>query len=67
MLFVMKHQFRGEREVKNGLHNEAERVKTGSRESDPATDTPFEEVDPAEFFDPEEFGIRRPDSRSFPA
>jgi len=36
----------------------AEHAKNGSVEPDP-TDTHPDEIDPAEFFDPEEFGIRR--------
>lgn len=35
------------------------RGKTGSQKSDPAIDTAFEDIDPAEFFDPEEFGYKR--------
>lgn len=33
--------------------------KTGSKDSEPAIDTAFEDIDPAEFFDPEEFGYKR--------
>jgi len=36
----------------------AAQAKSGSVEPDP-TDTAPDEIDPAEFFDPEEFGIRR--------
>ena len=55
----MIRQFKGSEEWKKELQQAAERLKTGSQEAD-ATDTPEDgEIDPAEFFDPEEFGIRR--------
>lgn len=38
---------------------------TGSEQNDPTPeDLLVEEIDPAEFFDPEEFGVRRRDLRS---
>jgi len=55
----MIRTFRDRKEPKNRPRNDANRRKTGSRESDPMNDTYFDDIDPAEFFDPEEFGIRR--------
>jgi hypothetical protein len=54
----MTYEFQGREEPKIRPHREPRRVKTGSRKSYRTTDTPVEEVDidPAEFFDPEEFG-----------
>ena len=51
----------------NGQFQEGENIKkrlvlekTGSKEGNPAPDVSIEdEIDPADFFDPEEFGIRR--------
>jgi len=54
----MIRQFRGPEDWKKELREAAERLKTGSQEADP-TDTPEDEIDPAEFFDPEEFGVCR--------
>jgi hypothetical protein len=46
-------------ESKKRRHHAPDVLKTGSEELNP-TDTPQDdEIDPAEFFDPEEFGIRR--------
>ena len=56
---VMIRQSGDEKEAKKRRETAGKRGKTGSQESDPATDTLFDEIDPAEFFDPEEFGIRR--------
>lgn len=49
-----------EAEEREKRHQHApEALKTGSQEADP-TDTPEDdEIDPAEFFDPEEFGVSR--------
>ena len=55
----MIRQSGDKKEVKKKRETVGWRGKSGSRESDPATDTPFEEIDPADFFDPEEFGFRR--------
>jgi hypothetical protein len=33
-------------------------MKTGSQETEPVSDEGIDEIDPAELFDPEEFGIR---------
>ena len=63
----MSYRFRGMDEPEIRPHKEPERVKTGSRKSYRTTDTPAEraDIDPAEFFDPEEFGYRRRDVKSF--
>jgi hypothetical protein len=52
-------------EPKKRLSEDAELLKTGSRKSDGPTGTLAEDIDPAEFFDPEEFGYRRRDVKSF--
>jgi hypothetical protein len=57
----MTYGFRGLREAKNGRRDDVERLETGSEESSRLTDTPADDIDPAEFFDPEEFGYRRRD------
>jgi hypothetical protein len=64
---VMTYGFQGVEEPKIGPHKEPQRVKTGFRKSYRMTDTRTLEVDidPAEFFDPEEFGYRRRDIKSF--
>ena len=61
----MIRQFRDGGKPKKRLHEEVTRPKTGSEESDPAIDTLAEDIDPAEFFDPEEFGFRR-NAKQFP-
>lgn len=56
-------------EPKIGRHDKRERLQTGSEESKGPTDTPrieVDEVDPADFFDPEEFGYRRGDQHPSP-
>ena len=60
----MSYGFRGLREPKMRRVDEAQGLKTGSKESDPVVDTYSEDIDPADFFDPEEFGIRRRDPKS---
>ena len=55
----MTYGFRGLGEPKIRQQKEPERVVTGLGKADAATDTSFEDIDPADFFDPEEFGIRR--------
>jgi len=55
----MIRQSGDEKEQKKRRKTSADGAVTGSRESDPATDTPFEDIDPADFFDPEEFAFRR--------
>jgi ASC-1-like (ASCH) protein len=51
----------GEREEgKNGRKKVARRVNSGSQNHVPPTDTSiFDEIDPADFWDPEEFRIWR--------
>ena len=54
----MRHQIGEEEEVTKARKKVAERRITGSEKSDPETDTVFDEIDPADFIDPEEFGYR---------
>jgi hypothetical protein len=55
----MRHQL-GEGEERKKQHKKVTgREITGSGKSDPATDTDYQDIDPADFFDPEEFGVRR--------
>jgi hypothetical protein len=47
-------------ERKNRRKKSTDRVPFGSRKKEPAADLfRDDEIDPADFFDPEEFGIRR--------
>lgn len=55
----MIRQFRREEAGKKKRLTDAEEPPTGSEETEPLADTYSEDIDPAEFFDPEEFGIRR--------
>ena len=55
----MRHQLGEEKNAKQEHKKVAGRRITGSQESDQATDTAFDEIDPADFIDPEEFGFRR--------
>jgi len=55
----MIRQFQAGKEPKKMSPSDARRGKTGSEESHPVIDTSFEDIDPADFFDPEEFGFRR--------
>jgi hypothetical protein len=57
----MIRQFKVGEEVKNRGEKVAEGRVTGFKRSR-ATDTGIEEIDPAKFIDPEEFGIRRRDT-----
>jgi hypothetical protein len=59
----MIRQSREGKEVKNQAKKVAEGRVTGFKRSR-ATDTDVEEIDPAEFFDPEEFGVRRRDAQT---
>jgi hypothetical protein len=54
----MRHQLGEGEEAKKQHKKVAGRLKTGSEKSVPATDTVFDEIEPADFFDPEEFGVR---------
>ena len=60
----MTHGFRRSHEPPKKVPHDREHPKTGSKESDQLTDTPWDAVDPAEFFDPEEFGYRRREPQS---
>jgi hypothetical protein len=51
----MRHQLGEEEKRKKRLTS----AKTGSQESDRADDLIADEIDPADFMDPEEFGVRR--------
>ena len=55
----MRHQLGEGEEAKKEDKKVAGRRISGSERHDPATDTVFDEIEPADFFDPEEFGIRR--------
>lgn len=60
----MRHPLGEENEVKKWREKVAERRNSGAEIDPQATDTlasgsPEDEVDPADFFDPEEFGYRR--------
>ena len=55
----MTYGFRGLGEPKIKPGDESKRPVTGSEKGKEPIDTPGEEVDPAEFFDPEEFGVRQ--------
>lgn len=61
----MAYGFKGLGEPKIRPQHEAQALKTGSKESEPAIDTYSEDIDPADFFDPEEFGVRRREPKSF--
>jgi hypothetical protein len=55
----MRHQLgEGEEAKKEDKKVAAWRISDGEN-YDPATDTVFEEIEPADFFDPAEFGYRR--------
>jgi len=57
----MMHQFGEGRERKNRPERVADGLQTGSEKVNlPDVDT-YDEIDPADFFDPEEFGIGRRD------
>ena len=58
----MIRRFKGLGEPKIEAPEEGKPFKTGFAKGKEPTDTPrieVDEVDPAEFFDPEEFGVRR--------
>jgi len=59
----MRHQIGEGGNLKKRDNKVAGRGITGSEERDPATDPDLYEIDPADFVDPEEFGIRRRFSR----
>lgn len=56
----MKHQLREGEEVKKWKKKVGDRLKTGSGRNEPASELlTDDEIDPADFFDPEEFGVGR--------
>ena len=58
----MRHQYNEGGGYKKRQEKVAERLNTGSQKNEPAPDElTDDEIDPADFFDPEEFGIRRRD------
>jgi hypothetical protein len=59
----MIRQSKAGEEVKNRRKKVAEGRVTGFKRSR-ATDPGFDEIDPAEFFDPEEFGVGRRDTQT---
>jgi hypothetical protein len=62
----MRHQLGEGEEEKNRKKKVGDRPATGSRKNEPAPDElTDDDIDPADFFDPEEFGVGRGDSRSF--
>jgi hypothetical protein len=62
----MRHQLGEGEEVKKRKKKVGEQPATGSQKNEPATDGLTDrEIDPADFFDPEDFGIRRGDLKSF--
>ena len=61
----MIRQSGADKEAKKRREYSGKRGKTDSQESNPTNDTPFDDIDPAEFFDPEEFGIRRGERRRY--
>jgi hypothetical protein len=56
---VMRHELGEGKEAKKEHKKVAGARISGSEKHDAATDTVFDEIEPADFFDPEEFGIRR--------
>lgn len=57
---VMSHPFGEREEPKKPPNTGARPARLKSSRLTPATDTEvFDEIDPADFWDPEEFGIRR--------
>jgi hypothetical protein len=56
---VMRHPLGEENEVKKWRKNVESRPNSGADTHAESTDTLPDEIDPADFFDPEEFGYRR--------
>jgi hypothetical protein len=57
---VMRHQLGEGEEVKQWQKKVGERPVTGSQKNEPAPDElADDEIDPADFFDPDEFRVRR--------
>lgn len=62
----MRHQIGEGGEVKNRRKKVGGRRSTGSHRNEPAPDElTDDDIDPADFFDPEEFGFRRGALKSF--
>jgi len=62
----MKHQLGEGEEVKKRKKKVVDRLKTGSQKNEPTPDAlDDDEIDPAHFFDPEEFDARGRDSKFF--
>ena len=58
----MRHQLGEGEEVKKRDKKVVDRLKTGLQKNEPASDAlTDDEIDPADFFDPEEFGLGRRD------
>ena len=55
----MRHQLGEGEEVKKRQKKVGDRPATGSQKNEPAPDELTAEIDPADCFDPEEFGVRR--------
>jgi hypothetical protein len=55
----MRRSLGEEEEVKKWQKKVAARRNSGSHKHEPATDPVFDDIDPADFIDPEEFGFRR--------
>jgi len=55
----MRHELGEGEEVKKHPKKVAERRNSSAEERAESTDTHPDEIDPADFFDPEEFGYRR--------
>jgi len=55
----MRQPLGEEKEVKKWQKKVAARQNSGAETDPQATDTSADEIDPADFFDPEEFGYRR--------
>jgi hypothetical protein len=61
----MKHQIGEGEEVKKRKKKVVDRLKTGSQKNGPASDAlTDDEIDLADLFDPEEFGVGRRNLRS---
>jgi len=62
---VMRHEIGEGEEVKKEHKRVAGRLKTGSQKNEPASGAlTDDEIDPADFFDPEEFGVGRRNLKS---
>jgi hypothetical protein len=55
----MRHEIGEGENAKNGQNKVAGRRNSDAGDHDPSIDPDLSEIDPADFFDPEEFGYRR--------